>query len=806
MLKKIFVLLAMTAVIGITPVSAENNNAELLSRLGVYNGDATTYDTFINSVAGYLFENPESMGNAENIAKSAGMIDYESRYSGEEKLTVNEALKFAVVALGYKTTAESLGGYTQTAAQLGLTDGVAGNGSELLTEESAIAILYNMLDVEPMGRYYNGEYDQGYVIQKDETLLSANRNIYEVKGIMTANKITSIYGESFVAGEDCITIDEETYYCNSNAYDSLIGKNIIAYVKEISGEYEVLYVYEDTKKNDVVVVNRRDIEKIGSHFSEITYYENAVKEKTVKLSASPRVIYNGVLTVDYSEFDFIADNGTAEFIDTDRDGRYDVINITAYVTVVVESVDSTNLKIRNRYRFTDCLSEIDLYDSIGDKIYKIFDSKGNETDISTVRTDHVLSVAASKDWKVINVYISGNTPVQGSVERIDDYDDVLTVIGTKYKMSQDFKSFIADTSKVVKLGETYIFLIDYFGNIAYMKEEALNDYKLLLKVYMDRDSEEYYAVYMDMNGDWYTEKISDKVKIDEISYTSAQSAAKEIIDDEPQIVLLKKNSKKEINLIDRAIETADGTENEFCRRVEDKYTYRIEPKFFQMSTGGIVELENSAKVVVFPIQDIMNKENWSVHSATAFFTGNKQYNLTVYDIDEYRYTNLITIYETSELTSARVNNGLFIITGIEEKLIDGEVLPVIKGNIDSFIELDFTGKDSTVFEGCEIGDVVNLGFDSKGRVQTVVEVASLLNFAPKLGGWYSSNAFHMGTVTDIDLEKGRMLIDCGASLPVEITSAQMMTIFRADDKKCETGTAAELCRGDKVLLKMVYGS
>ena len=802
MFKKIFALLSLSAVMCTTAFAANDTTQkkEVLQELGVYSERPGTCGGFIEALSGFLFENPDAVGSVEDIARSTGMIESDEEYNSNTPITVEQAYKYAVVTLGYKVTAEN-SGYTQVAAQLGLTDGVSAEG--LLRDDTAVAILYNMLDAEPMLRFYNGEFDNGYVIEAGETLLSVNRDIYRVKGLMTSTEITSIYGDEYKAGMDCIMIEENEYITETNEFDNLLGENVIAYVQENEvGEFEIVYMYEDSKNNKALNVDCKEITEIGDSISSFTYYEENGRQKTVKVASSPRVIYNGKFIEEYDENDFL--NGNLELIDNDNDGKYDIIKVTAYQTVIVESVDTRDMIIRNRFKFADCLSELNLYDFVGNMEYKIYNASGEEISLSEVKIGDVLSVAASKDKTLINVYVSDAVPITGMMEQIDRDDDCLTIFGVEYEMSADFKKYIEDSDKIIKPGKSYTFFINYFGEISYMKEIAKNNYNLLLKVYVDEGTDICYGVFMDMNGDWYTYPIRHKVKIDGDLYQSANVAVNEIKDDGPQIVILKCNAKNEITEIDRAARYTGTYTEEFCKKADTKYTYRNGGGFFQMGTD-IIYLEDDAKVIIFPTEDIYNKKNWRIENAIGFFEGDDDYTISCYNPDKFRFTDLIAISHSFQLTKTRTSKSLYIITGFEDRVIDDEALPVIKGNVGQFRNLSFIGKERGMFDSFEIGDVVNLALDSNGKVEYVDKKFSLMEFAPFTEEIYTTSSCHAGVIEEIDIEKGRMFVNCGTSIPFKLSANKMITVFDVSGKICESKTAEALKAGDKVVIRMSWG-
>lgn len=749
MFKKILSLTICVATIAssiVTVHAAKDNSwkADVLRGLGVYQENPVTYDNFINSLAGFLYENPSEVGNAESIARSIGMIEADEVYFGTSVLTVEEACRLAVIALGYKPALGTNGNYVQKASELGIADGIVANGEDRLKQSVAVNILYDMIEAAPLVRSFGGKNGTQYEVAYDENLLSINRDVYEVKGIVTGTEITSIYGEEYVAKNDCIAINDVSYFAGTNRFDNLLGKNVLAYVqKSDTGYDEVLYVGEVQNKNKTVVIDCDDITDIGDSISYIEYYDNLENIEDVKIIASPRVIYNGIFLEDYVEEDFR--HGVLELIDNDGDKKYDVIKISAYQTMVVEAIDDREMIIKNRYRFTDCIKEINLNILKGDDItWRIFDSTGEEVEFSQIKVDDVLNIAKSRDGRLIDIYISGNGDMSGRVSNIKRSENEITIDGEVYKMSDDYIKFIESAGKNIQLGETYIFSVDYFGKIAYVKETVENDYMILLKTYLDDKTGDYCIVYMDMNGDWYTAFVAEKVKIDGVRPDDLTDAMEALREEDPQVVLLKFNSDKKIMSIDKAGTYGATNDSTFTKRTLTNYTYRENDRYFQ-SGSDIVYLEDGANVIVIPSDGSKSKINWNIYSAGSFFRGDSnQYSIVCYNLDEFNFTDLVTIVQSPDITRTKASRALYVITDKEDILVDGEPHPVIKGSVDGFINLSFIGKEEGMFDGLEEGDVVNFALDQNGMIDYIAKKFSLSDFSSTLGSIYSDTSLHAG--------------------------------------------------------------
>ena len=80
-----------------------------------------------------------------------------------------------------------------------------------------------------------------------------------------------------------------------------------------------------------------------------------------------------------------------------------------------------------------------------------------------------------------------------------------------------------------------------------------------------------------------------------------------------------------------------------------------------------------------------------------------------------------------------------------------------------------------------------------------------MNFTPTVGAIYTTSSYHAGTIEEIDIEKGRMIVNCGTSIPFKLVANKTVTVFDASEKMCESKTAETLSAGDKVVLRMSWG-
>lgn len=777
---------------------------EVLKKLNILSNSKINHDTYVYSLAGFLYENPTENGSAEEIARATGMVDSNEKYVGSDTITVEEAIKYAVTILGYKKQAQLQGGYPngykKIASDLKISRGISLKDGNILNKNDAIRLIYQMIDVNPMVSYYNGESDSGYAVNENETLLSLNRDIYKISGLLTATSDTSIYKEEG-APDNTIVIDGIEYDVLNDSDNAYLGYNVEAYVRQEKNDNGKLICVNEYK-NQTLEIAAEDIEEISEDFSHIKYENSSEEIKTAKLYESPKIIYNGVYYGDYTVEDLMPDIGNLFLIDNNRDGKYDVVLVMSYETMIVESVDAEEETVNNRYKFDKSIQSLELNSDERKISYSIF--KGNlECKFEDIKIDDILSVARSRneDKQKVEILISDFEKISGRVTKIDYEENELSIDNEIYKISDDFIKFKTNAGKILEVGSTYMFYIDAFENIAYMKYIDNSDYKLMLKVY--EEDEKYYMVYMDLNEEWTTAPFADRVDVDGKKY-KAYYAYKAICENDPQMVVIKENAAKEIKYIDTAIISAKYNENEFTKTEPASYIYRSEPKSLAMN----IWLDDAAKIVVFPEDVTMDRTKYYVRDANGYFQSNQTYSITAYDLDKFSFTKLLSTKESENEMANRVNKGLFIVTSVSEVCVDDEVLAELTGNMGEYKNMTVIGAHSNVFDGVEAGDVLNINLNSEGRANYKKKIYSLSDYKQQgASNYYAESLVIAGTIEDMDFEESKIKINCGtSSITCKISGNKTIQMYTAQRKKCDIKTADTLKLGDKLVCRLRYGN
>lgn len=767
-------------------------------------------DYLVSALAGFLYDEPDALGTPEYIARLTGMLTAGEAYDGNDTATADFAVRCAVIALGYGIKAQEYGGnsaaYTRIASELDITDGVSVGADAVFTMKDLVRLLYQMLDAEPLVPNFGSGSELKYEVKKGETLLSQNRGIYKVEGIETATARTSLDGESGI-GTDKVELDGEKYDTEVDAC-KLLGRNVRAYVRDENDTRTVIYIEEYEKRNDILTIEAEDIKSVSEDFSAVEYYKTEVAVKKAKIADAPSVIFNGKFYGRYTAEDLKPGIGRLELIDNDRDGRYDVINIISYETMVVDSVNTADKEITNYFAYDGSIAKLELEPDKGEVEYKIFDSEGKEIGIGAINRLDVLSVAKSKasDENYIEIYVANET-CEGTIDYIDiDGDDtILSIDGIDYLESYHFKEYLKYESKELNIGDRIAAYIDFFGNVAYFKK-LQEDYCIFATARYDGETDEHRITYMTLDEDWIVTPFAEKLKVNS-EMMSAEAAYVILSGMKPQVVKLRENAAGELKEIQTATETSESIDNKFTKTPLKQYSYR---KGTRNTFGDIIYPEEGAKIAVIPKEYTSDRNLYRVREVTAFFTADTDVSVEAYDIDNFGFTNLVSVNEDTTLMDRRANKSMFMVTRSRTTLdSNGDLVSCVDGNIGAMRNFTLYGEDETTFAGVKAGDVLYVSFNSVGAVNYYKKIISTASGVTPINvsNYFANNTYIAGEITDVDAGKERIKLNLGTSeLSLRLPNTLQVMKYNASDRTCDVDDTSCLQKGKDAVIWLTIGS
>lgn len=373
------------------------------------------------------------------------MTGYAGEFNPKGGITEEQFVKVVVEALGYGAEAQSMGGYphgyTITAGKYGMLNEVKFGGPVPLTQDVAVRIIYNCLDIETpkVISVENG----GFMTTVGKTIMSQYFDAARGYGIVTRDSKTHL-GVSTASKEGTIQIGKDFYYTGSVNCDSLVGYNVEFIYKKSAEDQLGTILYIAPWLNDVTHVEAKDV---ISYFNyNYTIYENN-KEKVVKIPRTAKIIYNGV-HVKPGFTNFVPEIGYVDFIDNNEDGVIDTVYILSYELYEVEGNNKStciiSAKGNKKINYKDASWHV-----VGDA--------GQFLPAANVEDDKFL-FAISENGKVINGFVVTGY-VEGTVESIfsEGRSDYLVINGVEYKASSYCAGLIGTTVKPASKVGFYVY-------------------------------------------------------------------------------------------------------------------------------------------------------------------------------------------------------------------------------------------------------------------------------------------------------------------------------------------------------------
>lgn len=520
-------------------------------------------------------------------ARERNLIDgySDNTFRADSHISMTEFITMTVCVLGYKQDALLHGGYpsgyVQTAGDLDLYKNVK-NIADEMTLGDMIKILRKAVDAPLYIQSFSGSSIKREK-DKDMTVLSQCYDIYSVKGVMKGNTLTSISG-GWVSGED-IEISRQYYHTDSHKFDRYLGYNVELWYRDENGDgdmREALYIKPDGKTVSLKI----DANDIAGYEGQKLYYYLGSSKKNVNTDSAFKVIYNNKVMydyiVDYNDENcvFNQPNGTFTLIDTEGDGKYDLVCIETYFDYVLSSVSTKeNGAILNIFgQYGAPVIEFDL-----DRANLYIEAIGADGSLYT--GEDIVNLTAGN---VISVYsdafetINGKRTVseEAAYVRLEESDKSVT--GTLASIGKDEKRitygidgsayYISHTNFLDEnkpaIGEARKFLLNANDEIVASEidgdEETGYQYGYLIKAYADENEQTMEIRMLLLDGTVSKFKCADKLKVNDKKESDFSKvvqnlylSAKLILEDTDnmsQVVKYKKNANNEITAIETIID------------------------------------------------------------------------------------------------------------------------------------------------------------------------------------------------------------------------------------------------------------
>ena len=648
-----------------------------------------------------------------NVATAQNLVvGYDTGYFLPDKeITYAEAMTIFVRAMGYEVYAQSKGGFPQgyivAGSNNGLTKNVQGSNASPISRGNVAFMTVNALDAKMMEQTGFGDDAKWEVT--DKTLL---KDVLEVT--KDAGQVTAVEGTSLTSDmgldKGQIKIGDKTFETAYNM-NNLLGYEVTYYAKENArGDMEVILALPEENKNKTLEISSDLVSGItdkGS-YKAISYLkdEDSSKLSYATLDLEPTMIYNGKYeALDYDLMDISESSGKVVLLDSDTNGRYDIVFVTEYENMVVEEVTSTN-KIIDKYG----RPTLKLDDENEDLSYRIMHGS-DELKVADLMEYDVLSIAASRDELLYDIQVSRKT-IEGKITGVSD--DGYTIGGKKYKVASNYQEDL-------NLGTEGVFYLDVMGKIAGVDKEvtASSNYAYLLKAHTSDATDESTFRVFTKGGKEVTLTANEKIRFNGRGGTLSADVVEELktgADTNKQLITYSLNSDGNIVSLNTAQDnTATGSVD------KSKFTmnYVYENEEFNGNTNKIGNVRLTSETIIFDINE--DNRDYKIGKLSMFEDGSS-YNVTVFDMGEDFVAKAIVVTDSNLQTNAE--SSIAVVDSVISATNDDDEITDLMTAFRDGKEIEIYAETAGILvkgdgDKLEAGDIIQYVTNAEGEITNI---------------------------------------------------------------------------------------
>ena len=617
------------------------------------------------------------------------------RFAPDDTVTVSETVKVFMNMLGYSRLCELNGGYPtgymSMATDLGLLRGLKNSSAKHELTFSEIArVLYNLYDQKMFG-IDKVNADSVVYDTTDDTFLTKYLHIDWIKGRVKKTKMSTldsgaINGDIIVGDFRFVSEDKDSYI---NDY---IGRNVKVYYNEDKNEDMHIVSAYLLDNDDVISISAHEFKSYSAY--RFTYLaDDKDREKSVSISKSADVLYNGRIISVFNEDTFKFDKGNITLISTKKDGNYDIVTVNDFADWYVIANDTANMKL---YRMAPNGSrEADNYIDYSESgSIMAVDSDGENIDIQSIGEGDKLSVA--KNGTAVRIIKNTTAISDFTAAKIDEDDfghDTVSDGENEYSIVSDYigvRNFVMPTS-----GNTYSLYLDSFGYVMWvdMATIAKKNEGYLIRAEegtSDMGDETVFIKIVGFDSVVSKYETAEKVKIIDESgkSNSCKSAyeASELLAKYSGYVSFKTDEDGKLKEIELARSVPDksgsGTVMYDLAKTEGMKSETFQAKsyinMFSSATDRVYTNRNSTVFLYCPSDIDENRYRASKTMSDLFVTDNKY---TIHAYGRKLYTNtadFVVCYETSpENTKFYMRDNVYVVNRVTEEYFDDDTVDKI---------------------------------------------------------------------------------------------------------------------------------
>lgn len=660
-------------------------------------------------------------------AKAVNIIDGEmgGLFNPDGIITVEQAYKIVVCAMGCKEWAGYLGGYPTgyltVARRLKLNSGISAGTGDPVTAGIMAKLILNAGFADPVN--IKTETDGvTFNASMTDTIFATIHSIKRADGVLRENQYTSLTSTADNSNGNILIGDFRANCYNMTSAEKYIGYFVRCYYRDNDDDAYVLYIAPEAGNNRIITVSGEDVVSFLNTDGTLKYLtgKDGSTSKTEVIPKSASVIYNGKLIMEYDESDFKGITGEIVLVDNNKDGAIDVVNILSYDIFVVNSIDTSQKYI---YSLNNRSDKLDYSESGNWNEFMIFDDAHKRVEPETLKYKDVLTIVRSKDSKYVRAILSRKT-VSGILNGVTERDNkhYIKLDSDEYCIEDD--CYAASSDKLV-MGSEIECRLDSYGRVVYVDNKPTEGFAAVIAT-----AENYGGGFgtaavklLTSDGKINAYMLADKVTVDgkTVDNTKVPSSVKS-----SRVIRYKLNSDNELKWIDTPVKTdEDGGSIHVVTEFENA-GYVSPGKTF----GGKCLLNNEMDIFCAPKdRSIVDDKEYSVGSTSMFINANR-YSGVAYAVEEDALSvDAMIVLQDDTSSSLKHTSPTIIVSGIYETIIDEDEAIQMNGyNVDgNDVSVTLSKNDTSAYEdfqnsGIKVGDIAKYELNSKGLVKEMEKI------------------------------------------------------------------------------------
>lgn len=586
-------------------------------------------------------------------------------------------------------------------------------------------------------------------------------------------------------------------------------------------------------------------------YSASSRWESNMRIRERQIPADTDMIYNGSYTENHSYVYGLLEDpqtlsiGNVELIDSDRNGRIDLVKVEAYRPVVVWSVNASEMRIRDK--ITN--QTVDLSSNASDAQVEIVDKDGKSVRLTNVKENDVLSIYENLDEPSDVKIITTTQTTQGMVSSIGETDRYRYVMieGVEYPLSNAYAQYRGD----IAIGNEYTLYLDHLGFVCEtnMTAATVQIANVVRAVNVENSEGQIEVKLFNLNGEFVTATSSDKLRINGARVQAGDDGRAFYVDEELgaavdavdkieyEMVQYRLDSEGKIREINTPKQNPKKGEFGYAKGMNNPDTtwtapnqallcYKSNGSYFIPYYGAneamnFVGIDGETQTMTVPSKNITTgrEEFYSAEQKT--FSNDETAAIIAYTFggEDSIYADLLVI--VSDAASSPKDSKMYIVRDIQGAVNsedeagyqincvaqDGAEESFITNGM-SFPEFDLNSNTLTGDElEVSVGDIIKVGLDTHDNcsaIAMVYDYSSGQLTETNTNNWYSSERMVYGSVYSTDgnlftyVHGQQISGDVDGQLQIGASRATTQTVIIVDpnadrvQERVKVGTVADL--------------